>query len=723
MATTENNFSGNGTAGPFTYTFPVIEAGDVKVFVNGVSVSNYTVDTTLSTVTFTTPFPTAGQAIRIFRETNIDTLAAEFSAGSAIRASDLNDNFIQNLYVTQEISNNAILTDGSNAFDGDLNMGGNQITNLGTPATDSDAVTKLYVDSRVGSQSIPGYTRWRTTATASQTIFSGVGESGGTLAYSATRENVYVNGALQQRTVDYTADNGTTITFIVGLQAGDIVDVVCVNNVSTVTSDQSSELYFLQSGTGATTRTVESKLRDVVSVKDFGAVGNGTTDDTEAIQAVKTEIDSQVNGIFIASNGEFPTTGPIWANNVSPTVMAMTRPGVLGIFEGTQANPDTKDRGPVVWAQKYTKYDSDGDRFNHNAGGLFGEVNVIGTGVTGADDTEGTWIGVLGNTVINGVNQGTPSSPDYDAYGNSIGVAGFARVTGYPGDGNIACGVWGYAEGPTLDATTQSNLPTTNWSLVGVESNIQINHPDIGEQPTIIGKGSSIGFYGFNYRTPGTGKIDWTFGLALTGSPDDNDFTSTDIDNWNGFHCGLFIDKIKAKGIRFGQYMKTGSYGIYFPDTYIGTQEPAAALYLGNSKINMAEYVGSTFNNQDLWHNGGSLFFRYSNTTNRILQESSNVVALTGDTTITSNGNNAVRFNGAASAANWLVISSAAAGGAPAIFPSGLSSDANVDIELRPKGTGRVWVGEWTSNADAAVSGYITVKDSTGTLRKIATIT
>ena len=321
MATTENNFNGNGTAGPFTYTFPVIEAGDVKVFVNGVTVSNYTVDTTLSTVTFTSPFPTSGQAIRIFRETNIDTLAAEFSAGSAIRASDLNDNFIQNLYVTQEISNNAILTDGSNAFDVDLNMGGNQITNLGTPATDSDAVTKLYVDSRVGSQSIPGYTRWRTTATASQTIFSGVGESGGTLAYSATRENVYVNGALQQRTVDYTADNGTTITFIVGLQAGDIVDVVCVNNVSTVTSDQSSEVYFLQSGTGAETRTVESKLKDVVSVKDFGAVGDGVTDDTAAIQAAIESLPT--DGTLSFPAGIYLVTGlALSGNNQDKTNLA-----------------------------------------------------------------------------------------------------------------------------------------------------------------------------------------------------------------------------------------------------------------------------------------------------------------------------------------------------------------------------------------------------------------
>lgn len=42
---------------------------------------------------------------------------------------------------------------------------------------------------------------------------------------------------------------------------------------------------FLQQGTGAVARTVQSKLRDVVSVKDFGAVGDGVADDTAAIQA------------------------------------------------------------------------------------------------------------------------------------------------------------------------------------------------------------------------------------------------------------------------------------------------------------------------------------------------------------------------------------------------------------------------------------------------------
>lgn len=47
----------------------------------------------------------------------------------------------------------------------------------------------------------------------------------------------------------------------------------------------SSLVGFIQSGTGAVARTVESKLRDTVSVKDFGAVGDGVADDTAAIQA------------------------------------------------------------------------------------------------------------------------------------------------------------------------------------------------------------------------------------------------------------------------------------------------------------------------------------------------------------------------------------------------------------------------------------------------------
>jgi hypothetical protein len=121
------------------------------------------------------------------------------------------------------------------------------------------------------------------TATASQTVFNL-----STVNYAPNTNTlaVYVDGVNQYLTTNYLETSSTQVTFTSGRTAGQKVKFTTATPVTTLSMDASSVAY-TPPFTGGAATNAEVKLAQYVSVKDFGAVGDGTTDDSAAFAAAR----------------------------------------------------------------------------------------------------------------------------------------------------------------------------------------------------------------------------------------------------------------------------------------------------------------------------------------------------------------------------------------------------------------------------------------------------
>lgn len=73
-----------------------------------------------------------------------------------------------------------------------------------------------------------------------------------------------------------------------------------------------SQFGYAQAGSGAVTQTIQNRLRVTVHVKDFGAVGDGTTDDTAALQAAANYAATLTAPILVVDAGDYYITGAVY---------------------------------------------------------------------------------------------------------------------------------------------------------------------------------------------------------------------------------------------------------------------------------------------------------------------------------------------------------------------------------------------------------------------------
>ena len=122
------------------------------------------------------------------------------------------------------------------------------------------------------------------TATAGQTVFTltTVNYSPGTNSLSVFVDGVNQYGPGAQYA--YVETSSTVVTFVTGLHVGASVKFT-TSQLNSSSGVDAAQVSYVPPFTGSVATNVEDKLAQTVSVKDFGAAGDGITDDTAAIQA------------------------------------------------------------------------------------------------------------------------------------------------------------------------------------------------------------------------------------------------------------------------------------------------------------------------------------------------------------------------------------------------------------------------------------------------------
>lgn len=258
MAITQTTYTGNGSTTNYSFTFEYLKQADVKVTLDTVATTAFTF-ANATTLAFTTA-PANGVAIRIFRDTTIDTLSSTFFPGSAIKAEDLNENFTQSLYVTQE--SDAEAAAATTTANGAVTTANSAVTTAnGAVTTANSADTKA--DAAVATANTSNTNSTAAVATAN------TASSNATAAVN-TANTASTNATAAVNTANTASTNATTAVNTANSAATDAATAISTANAAT---------------TAANTATATANSATTTA---NGAVTTANTADTNATAAVST---------------------------------------------------------------------------------------------------------------------------------------------------------------------------------------------------------------------------------------------------------------------------------------------------------------------------------------------------------------------------------------------------------------------------------------------------
>lgn len=238
-----------------------------------------------------------------------------------------------------------------------------------------------------GTLNYNGVVKETQTATASQTVFNLT-----TITYSPLVNNlsVYVDGVYQNPS-RYTETSATRVTFSEGLHLGAVVDFVVLSlNELSGTTDAANVTY-QPAGSGAVATLVSTKLQETVSVKDFGAVADGSvlnntasgTDNYAAFTAALTYASTnKISKVIVPGGFYYLSAGIILPSNVTlegygtsslPTVLGNVQVGTCLLINGATS-------GTCIAFESNERHShlKDLSVFNTNTNAILAVVSIIG---------------------------------------------------------------------------------------------------------------------------------------------------------------------------------------------------------------------------------------------------------------------------------------------------------------------------------------------------------